>query len=216
MKTNPSVLTRANAIADVIFLLTKGHLMNTSPTPLALFAKRLLEVGLVCGVAIFLAHGIVDLPTARSQGEERRFKCKEFPNMPLRVRKVRNLQSETWPNDLEIEVENVSDKPIYFINAALIFPDDPAPNGESGITLKYGKSENMDVGRIAEAQDEHLDPGKRVSLVVDTIYKKGLLVKQKQTPENLKRLEFSFDIVSFGDGTGFEAGEFLQLRKKTN
>jgi hypothetical protein len=58
--------------------------MNTSPTPLALFAKRLLEVGLVCGVAIFLAHGIVDLPTARSQGEERRFKCKEFPNMPLR------------------------------------------------------------------------------------------------------------------------------------
>jgi hypothetical protein len=190
--------------------------MNASPSPLALFAKRLLQVGFVCGVAIFLGPSMVGLSTAYFQGEARKFKCKEFPNMPLRVRKVKNLQSETWPNDLEIEVENVSDKPIYFINAALIFPDDPAPNGESGIILKYGESENMDVGRIAETEDEHLDAGKRVSLVVDTIYKKGLLVKQKQTPENLKRLEFSFDIVSFGDATGFVAGELLQLRKKTN
>lgn len=49
--------------------------------------------------------------------------------MPVRVREVKDLQSETWPNDLEIEVENVSSKLIYFMNAALIFPDDPAPNG---------------------------------------------------------------------------------------
>jgi len=35
--------------------------------------------------------------------------------MPVRVREVKDLQSETWPNDLEIEVENVSSKPIYFI-----------------------------------------------------------------------------------------------------
>ena len=190
--------------------------MNGSPTSLSLFAKRLLHVGLFCGVPIFLASGMVGPRTAHSQNEERKFKCKEFPNMPVRVRRVRNLQSDTWPNDLEIEVENVSDKPIYFINAALIFPDDPAPNGDSGIILKYGKSENMDVARIAEAEDEHLDPGKRVSLVVDTIYKKGLLAKQKRTPENLKRFELSFGIVSFGDGTGFEAGQFLHLRKKTN
>ena len=35
--------------------------------------------------------------------------------MPVRVREVKDLRSETWPNDLEIEVENVSSKPIYFI-----------------------------------------------------------------------------------------------------
>ena len=44
--------------------------------------------------------------------------------MPLTIVKVRNLQSDTWYNDLGIEVKNVSSKPIYFILAYLIFPDD--------------------------------------------------------------------------------------------
>ena len=114
--------------------------------------------------------------------EDRKFKSKEFVDMPVRVREVRNLQSETWHNDLEIEVENVSSKPIYFINAVLEFPDAPAPNGEkSGIVLKYGKLENMDVGRYAKAEDEHLDPGKTLILGVAKIYRKGLLAKQEKT-----------------------------------
>jgi hypothetical protein len=133
--------------------------------------------------------------------------------MPLRVRKVKNLQSETWPNDLEIEVENVSNKPIYFINAVLEFPDDPAPNGSSGIKFKFGNPENMDTARIAQPADAHVDPGETVVLTISEIYRKGLMVRQQKLPHNFKKLEFWFEIVSFGDGTGYEGSQLLDSKK---
>ena len=149
-----------------------------------------------------------------SQPEDRKLKEKKFADMPVRVREVRNLQSDTWPNDLEIEVENVSNRPIYFLNVVLEFPDDPAPNGTSGIVLKHGQLENMDISRVAKAEDEHLDPGKTIWFTVSEVYRKGLLAKTKESPENFGRMELSFSIISFGDGTGFEASQFLDLRKR--
>jgi len=188
-----------------------------NPATSRVLTKLLLLLLLVSAGASILIKDMLVLSSAQStedSNQERKLKKKEFDGMPVRVREVRHLQSETWPNDLEIEVENVSNRPIYFINALLIFPDDPAPNGESGIVLKYGKLDNMDIARIAEPEDEHLEPGQKTILVVSEIYRKGLLVKQKKTPNNLKRLEFSFEIISFGDGTGFEVGEFRDVRKK--
>ena len=187
------------------------------PATARVLTKLLLLLLFVSAGASILIKDMLVLSSAQStedSNQERKFKKKEFDGMPVRVSEVRHLQSETWPNELEIEVENVSNRPIYFINAALIFPDDPAPNGASGIILKYGKLDNMDIARIAEPEDVHLDPGQKTVLVVSEIYRKGLLVKQKKTPNNLKRLVFSFDIVSFGDRTGFVAGEFWDLRKK--
>jgi hypothetical protein len=86
------------------------------------------------------------------------------------------------PNELQIEIENVSGKPIYFINAVLSFPDDPVPNGISGILLQYGKLENLDIARLAAAGDEHLDPGETTTLVISNVYKKGLIAKAKEGP----------------------------------
>lgn len=178
---------------------------------------KLLKLLLVCASSIVLIKGALMLSTAQSaSGEERKFKTKEFVDMPLRVRQAKNLQSETWPNDLEIEVENISTKPIYFINAVLEFPDDPAPNGSSGIKFKFGKPENMDIVRIAQPEDEHVDPGKTVVLTVSEIYRKGLLARQQNAPHNFKKLDFWFEIISFGDGTGYEGSQFLDLKNKSD
>jgi len=187
------------------------------PTARVLYTKRLVQVSVVLVVGLVLLKVMLVLTTAQStnaSNKDRKFNKKEFAGTPVRVREVRNLHSETWPNDLGIEVENVSNKPIYFINAVLEFPDDPVPNGTSGIILKYGNPDNMDIERIAKPEDEHLDPGKKVILIVSDIYKKGLLRKQKDTPQNLKKFDFWFEIISFGDGTGFEGSQFLDLRKK--
>jgi hypothetical protein len=77
------------------------------------------------------------------------------------------------PNELQIEIENVSGKPIYIINAVLSFPDDPVPNGISGILLQYGKLENLDIARLAAAG---------TTLVISNVYKKGLIAKAKEGP----------------------------------
>ena len=173
---------------------------------------KLLQLLIVFGSMIILVTGVLVLTAAQSENQERKFKTKEFVDMPLRVRKVINLQSDTWPNDLEIEIENVSSKPIYFINAVLEFPDDPAPNGSSGIKFKFGKLENMDIARIAEPDDEHVDPGKTLVLTVSQIYRKGLTARQQKAPRNFKKLDFRFEIISFGDGTGYEGSQFLDLK----
>ena len=175
------------------------------------FSKLLHLLLVSASVVVLIKVGIL-LSTAQS--EERKLKNKEFAGMPVRVRKVKNVQSETWPRDLEIEIENVSNKPIYFINGVLAFPDDPAPDGISGILLQYGKLENLDIAKLADPEDEHLDPGKTVTLVVSDVYRNGLLAKQKRAPGNLKKLEFWFDTISFGDGTGFQLSEFVDVRKK--
>lgn len=146
--------------------------------------------------------------------QERKLKEKTFARMPVRVLEVKNLQSETWPNDLEIQIKNVSTKPIYFLNIVIEFPDDPAPNGSSGIVLKYGKIENMDIAIVAQPEDEHLEPGEKALITIAPIYRKGLMAKQVSNPENFMKMELSFSIISFGDGTGFSASEFLGLRKK--
>jgi len=189
--------------------------MNLSKAEFITFS-RMLKLLLICASSIFLIKGALMLSTAQStSGEERKFKSKDFRDMPLRVRKVKGLQSETWPNDLEIEIENISSKPIYFINAVLEFPDDPAPNGSSGIKFKFGKLENMDIAKLAQPEDEHVDPGKTVVFTVSQVYRKGLMVRQQKTPHNFKKLDFWFEIISFGDGTGYEGSQFLDLKKQS-
>jgi hypothetical protein len=45
--------------------------------------------------------------------------------IPVRVTNLRNLQNEDWLKDLEIEVENISTKPIYCLVVYIRFPDIP-------------------------------------------------------------------------------------------
>jgi hypothetical protein len=133
--------------------------------------------------------------------------------MPLSVT-VENLQSETWPKELRIQVKNTSSKPIYFVLAFLIFPDDPAPTGVSGIHMTYGKFGNGEIGKEVPLEEEHLGPGDSYVFEIDEVFKKGLEAKYNRTPERFRKMEFHFEIINFGDGTGFEAGRSLDLRGK--
>ena len=176
--------------------------------------KLLVQLLIICAGVIGLVTCALILSTAQSNDEERKFKNHDFPGMPLRIRKVKNLQSKDWPNELEIEIENISDKNVYFINAHLQFPDVPVPNGIAGVTIKFGKIENMDIAVLAKPEDEHLEPGQTLTLVIPVVFRKGLVAREKKAPHVHKKFEFDFGIISFGDGTGYEAGDFLDLRKK--
>ena len=47
----------------------------------------------------------------------------EPSNDAVKVTAVRNLGEESWLERLEIEVRNVSDKPVYFLVVLMVFPD---------------------------------------------------------------------------------------------
>lgn len=177
-----------------------------------------LVVLVLCALsAIVLVKGLFQ-PTAHSnkpQAQERNLKVKEFKDIPVALVEVRNLQSETWYKDLEIEVKNVSDKPIYAMLAYLVFPDFPASGGESGIHLSYGNGKkNGDIAKPAAVEDKHLRPGENYIFTIPEMYRKGLKAKHEKFQDLTKNLLIRFAMINFGDGTGFEAGRSLDLRGK--
>ncbi|HKP48152.1 MAG TPA: hypothetical protein VJT50_16240 [Pyrinomonadaceae bacterium] len=142
---------------------------------------------------------------------ERKLKVKEFKDMPLLVRKVKNLQSETWQKDLEIEVKNVSGKPVYFILAYLIFPDVAVPDGEAGIPLTFGKQENILIRNVANPTDPCLNPDEIYVFTIPERFRRGL---QGHSPALYKNFRLEIALVSFGDGTGWELGQPRDKRKQ--
>lgn len=181
-----------------------------------------LFVGVVC-TALVLMAGAFQLGSGQSPSE-RKLKAHAFNGIPLKVREVRNLQKaeEDWFRDLEIEVENISDKPIYFISLLIEFPEIPAPppqmredgstpsRSTTGFRLTYGTKRLMDVSRLATPDDIPLQPGETHVFKIPESRVKGLKHMEREKnlrPEQTGKMELEFDIISFGDGTGYIAGE---------
>jgi hypothetical protein len=189
--------------------------MGPNPESALSFSKRLFLL-IILGIAsIFIIKAIyaTDQIQSNEAPNERKLKVKQFKDMPLEV-KVKNLQSKTWHKDLEIEVKNVSNKPIYFILAYLIFPDDKVPNGDVGITLHFGKRENILITHLADATDTHLDPGETYVFTIPEPERTGFQGRHKKYPGLDMSLLFRFGLISFGDGTGFEVGEPRDFRER--
>jgi hypothetical protein len=167
-------------------------------------------------VALFSSFVPTTQGQQQSGGQEKTFKTRDFKDMPVAIVKVRNLQSDTWYEDLGIEVKNVSSKPIYSILAFLIFPDDKRhPVGQSGITLSYGERKYILLSTIADSRDPHLDPGETVVLTIAEQYRRGLKSQHERSPETFKTLELRLGyLISFGDGTGFMVERFTDSRVK--
>jgi hypothetical protein len=147
-----------------------------------------------------------------TQKKQRTLKMRDFKDIPLAVSKVKNIESDTWHQDLQIEVKNTSSKPIYSILADLQFLDDKVPDGVSGIVLKFGERKYVDIRRLGDPQDPYLNPGDTYVFTIPEQARKGLKIQHERASENFKRMELHFGVISFGDGTGFEAGDFTNYR----
>jgi hypothetical protein len=163
--------------------------------------------------------------------KERKYKVRTFKNMPVAVKEVRNLQKgeDVWFRDLEIEVENISDQPIYFIDLIIEFPDIPAPPPETradgttpsrsttGVWMSFGALRLGDVRNLATADDISLKPGEAHIFKVPDGFVQGFESMKKNgkvPPGATKNIEIRFAAISFGDGTGYIAGERREYPKK--
>lgn len=163
-------------------------------------------------------------------GNERKANVHAFTRMPLAVKEIRNLQKEgNFLRDLEIEVKNVSRSPIYFISVLIEFPDMPAPrptprpdNGfvpaaTTGFTVTYGAERLMDTTQLAGPDDVPLKPGETYVFKIPEARVVGFEYMNREmnlTPQAWKRIEVSFNVISLGDGTGYEGGRRMLHSKK--
>jgi hypothetical protein len=182
--------------------------------------------GLVSGAGAFRG-------ASTQSGDERRVNVHTFTRMPLTVKEVRNLQKEgNFLRDLEIEVKNVSRSPIYFISLLVEFPDVPAatptprpdngfvPAATTGFTVTYGAERLMDVTQLAGSDDVPLKPGETYIFKIPEARVVGFEYMNREKnlpPQAWKRMEVSFNIISLGDGTGYEGGRrMLHSKKKSD
>ena len=123
--------------------------MNVSPTRFAI--RPLISLILIAIAAMLLLSRIGPVQSAPQQ-TKRTFENKIPSQVPLKVKikkdkeeKALNPENKDWFRDIEIEVTNTSDKPIYFLSLDVRMPDVLTDGGIMvAFPLRYGRVEFYD------------------------------------------------------------------------
>jgi hypothetical protein len=91
-------------------------------------------------------------------GQEKTLEDKIPQHLPIKV-KVKNLNSKRWVHDLEVEVTNTSEKPIYFLDFHIILPEVILIDDSVGFPLRYGRIELIKFTTPLEPGDVPIQPG---------------------------------------------------------
>lgn len=131
--------------------------------------------------------------------------------LPIEIVAIRNLRSKHWMRDLELEIRNVSAKPVYEVYIGLLLPDDNyiTPERFYGIYLQYGPTRLVNPRNRPSADDKPISPGESVVLKVDEKLWMGYEqhIQIHNVPEEASyRVRLIIEDIQFGDGTGFIHG----------
>ncbi|HKR01477.1 MAG TPA: hypothetical protein VJT09_12440, partial [Pyrinomonadaceae bacterium] len=130
----------------------------------------------------------------------------------------KDLKNKKWIQDFELEITNTGTKPIYLLSMTLDVPGVTAPDGRGiAFSIIYGRSELGDIKTRAQADDVPIKPGE--TYVFSFPESKQLswerFKKREQKPDP-KKLTLYFQILSFGDGTGFWGTDGLAVPRPPN
>jgi hypothetical protein len=132
---------------------------------------------------------------------------------------IKNLNSDRWVYDLEIEVTNTSTKPIYFLTFFITMPGykDKITGNKLGFVFRYGRIELVSFAEPLSSDDVPIAPGEKHIFKISEGLAKGWEDQSKREgrPEP-KLLNLQFQGLNFGDGTGFEttAGEPIDIHMR--
>ena len=143
------------------------------------------------------------MATARQFQEEREYKIvqPDWPVGVLELVEVKNLQSESFPEDFEVVVKNIGSKPIYRIDFSLVLR-----RPRIGWHLLYGDEKFRDKSKLADSTDIPIRVGETGSLKLTASQVevfKLCIEKEHFTDFDTKQLLINPQTVNFGDGTGY-------------
>ncbi len=199
-----------------------------SPSLLVLGVVSVMFIALCTFVSVSgTAQSSTQEPKFKEFGVKRKLKQTIYKDVPLTISKIENLDTDgdEWFRNLKIEVKNTSSKSIYFLALGIEFPDIPvesidatslAARHVTGFILQDGTRRLNDVAQVADSKDIPLmNPGETYTFTIPEVRWQGLenMKKQRKLPSNVaNNIIVRFDVISFGDGTGFIAGEQRDYR----
>jgi hypothetical protein len=158
---------------------------------------------LVSAVALS-AVGIMS-STAQSAPEERELKDEIPKHLPIQV-KVKNLKDKNWTGELEVEVKNTGEKPIYFLYLTLFFVDVKMENGDDiGFPLMYGRWQLTSPDNRPTPDDVPIRPGETyIFKAPKSLANNWEKLRVRRNFGHPKKIGLRFHHLSHGDGTGFQ------------
>lgn len=170
-------------------------------------------IGLILiGIASVLLFSRFALGQSAPQSLKRSFENKTPPHVPLKIKirknkeeKALDLNNKNWFRDIEIEVTNTSDKPVYFLSLHIAMPDVLTDAGVVTVfPLRYGRTDFYDHNTKPLPDDIPIEPKGTYTLVFDEDNKIGYEAwRDKNKRSDPLKLEIWFSHLNFGDGTGF-------------
>jgi hypothetical protein len=125
----------------------------------------------------------------------------------------KDLKNEKWFRDLEVEVTNTGSKPIYFLSLLLEMPEMTSEGGRMlGYPLIYGRKELVDFTTNILSEDVPLRPGEIYTFKILDKWAKGFeRMKARINKPDPKKIQIRFQLINFGDGTGFMGADGLSV-----
>jgi hypothetical protein len=151
-------------------------------------------------------------PSFAKNDEEREIEDKIPKHLPLKIKikkdkeqKVKDLANDQWVRDFELEVTNMSEKPIYFLNIYVLLPDIKSEDGGTiGMPLRYGRMAFIKNGTRPLPDDVPLKSGETYTFRIPDADQRGWYAHKKiGYMKDPKKIQLVFAKLSFGDGSGF-------------
>ncbi len=113
----------------------------------------------------------------------------------------------SWMRNFELEIKNISPKPIYGVFFDLSMPDDKGPSGSPvAVSLSYGRPDLVHPSQLPIDNDKHLEPGESATISVSEPWCGGYeahIASANVSEEAMLRLRLFVVAINFGDGSGF-------------
>lgn len=130
-------------------------------------------------------------------------------HLPLKI-ELQNLDTENLLDHISVKVTNLSKKPIYFLRLSLVLPDVLSSIGYPyGFALSYGRMELGPIDYASRPGDVSIPPGESYVFEIDEKEVAGFrqdTISRNLRQSDLRRILLVFDVLSFGDGTGYSGG----------
>jgi|GEM_PF-1578407 len=178
-------------------------------------ARKLLLLFVVALGSISMLKGMFSIAETT---DEREIEDKIPKHVPIKVKirsekekAFKDLNNDHWVRDLELEVTNTSDKPIYYLDLWIILPEVFSPNGNNvAFTLRYGRPDFIYFGTLARPDDVPIQPGARYTYKIPEDSRKGWeAYREKEHINHPKKIQITFTQLSFGDGSGFNGTDAM-------
>jgi hypothetical protein len=149
---------------------------------------------------------------ARQQVNERKLVVRQeaMPHGVIEIKEIRGLQSSTFPLEFEVEIKNISDKPIYYIDFAAVLTESRpySPNNRpAGFYLQYGHVRLSSVKERPQSDDIPIRPGDTAILRTAETSRMALRKKAEKdsgfADKGLSRVVLVLQRINFGDGNGY-------------